>query len=385
MSAAAPSPLPAGLEAVTAEQPAVAATLAAALAAGPSHAYALIGPAGSGKRAVARAFAAELLAEGSDDPGRARSRVLADPSPHPDLAWLRPPGNQHLVEEVRERVIGAVPYRPFEGERRVFVIEEADAMAEESQNALLKTLEEPPGFVHILLISSEPSGLLPTVRSRCQQITFAPLPRAVLERRLAEQLELPPERLAALAALADGDLERGLFLGSERGSRLRELAETYARSARGGEGDRPWAAILEAAADVGKREASGLEAAAGSRAEELGKGRDADRIRREGAEAAKRGDRRARTAAIDLALGLIAAWMIDLIAVSEAGAPLRNLDRTAELTADARGLDPAGARAVAELAMATRRRLQVNVNEELALESLFHRSVALLGGTGVVV
>ena len=69
MSAAAPSPLPEGLEAVTAEQPAVAATLAAALAAGPTHAYALIGPAGSGKRAVARAFAAELLAEGSDDPG----------------------------------------------------------------------------------------------------------------------------------------------------------------------------------------------------------------------------------------------------------------------------------------------------------------------------
>jgi DNA polymerase-3 subunit delta' len=385
VSTAAPSPLPAGLEAVTAEQPAVAATLAAALAGGPSHAYALVGPAGCGKRAVARAFAAELLAEGSDDPDLTRRRVLADPSPHPDLAWLKPPGNQHLVEEVRERVIGAVPYRPFEGERRVFVIEEADAMAEESQNALLKTLEEPPGFVHILLVSSEPAGLLPTVRSRCQQVTFAPLPRAVLERRLAEQLDLPPERLAALAALADGDLERGRFLGSERGMRLRELTEAYARSARRGEGDRPWMAILETAAEVGKREGASLEAAAGARAEELGKGRDADRIRREGADAAKRGDRRARTAAIDLALGLIAAWMIDLVAVIETGAPLRNLDRSAELEADSKGLDPRGPRAAAELAMATRRRLQVNVNEELALESLFHRSVALLGGGGAVV
>lgn len=385
MSAAAPSPLPEGLEAVTAEQPAVAATLAAALAAGPSHAYALVGPAGCGKRAVARAFAAELLAEGSDDPDLTRRRVLADPSPHPDLAWLRPPGNQHLVEEVRERVIGAVPYRPFEGERRVFVIEEADAMAEESQNALLKTLEEPPGFVHILLVSSEPAGLLPTVRSRCQQISFAPLPRAVLERRLAEQLDLPPERLAALAALADGDLERGRFLGSERGARLRELTEAYARSARRGDGDRPWTAILETAAEVGKRQGASLEAAAASRAEEFGKGRDADRIRREGAEAAKRGDRRARTAAIDLALGLITAWLIDLIAVAEAGKPLRNLDRASELEADSRGVDPQAARAAAELAMATRRRLQVNVNEELALESLFHRTAALLGaGAGVV-
>src|SRR5687767_14838443 len=109
------------LEAATEHQPAARAAIAAGLGAGASHAYALIGPPGAGKRDAARAFAAEILSLGADDPADARRRALADPSPHPDLTWLRPPGNQHLVDEVRERVISQVSYRPFEGERRVFV------------------------------------------------------------------------------------------------------------------------------------------------------------------------------------------------------------------------------------------------------------------------
>src|SRR6476661_1922270 len=139
----------------TADQPAARVALTAA-AAEPFHAYLLAGAPGSGKAGAARALAAELLADGAPDPEDARRRALADPSPHPDLVWLRPPGTQHLVEEVRGSVITAAAYRPFEGERRVFVIEGADAMADESQNALLKTLEEPAAYVHLILITSEP-------------------------------------------------------------------------------------------------------------------------------------------------------------------------------------------------------------------------------------
>ena len=128
--------LPEALSSATAEQPAARAALSAALRRGPSHAYAFVGPTGSGKAASARAFAAALLAIDADDPADAARRALTDPSPHPDLTWLRPPGNQHLVEDVRREIIGAVSYRPFEGRRRVFVVEAADAMAEESQNAL---------------------------------------------------------------------------------------------------------------------------------------------------------------------------------------------------------------------------------------------------------
>src|SRR5262245_17812627 len=79
-------------------QPRARVALSAALASGPSHAYLFRGPRGSGKRAAARAFAAEILAAGAADPEDARRRALLDPSPHPDLVWLTPPGAQHMVE-----------------------------------------------------------------------------------------------------------------------------------------------------------------------------------------------------------------------------------------------------------------------------------------------
>ena len=165
----------AGLAEATEHQPRVRLTLSAALESGPSHAYLFRGPRGAGKRAAARAFAAEILATGAEDPDDARRRALLDPSPHPDLVWLAPSGAQHLVEAVRERVIRAASYRPFEGSRRVFVLESAEALRDESQNALLKTLEEPPGFAHLILLSSEPEALLETIASRCQAIEFAAL------------------------------------------------------------------------------------------------------------------------------------------------------------------------------------------------------------------
>ena len=369
------------LAAATGEQPAARATLAAALAAGPSHAYALIGPAGSGKRAVARAFAAELLASGARDPEGARRRALAVPSPHPDLTWVQPPGNQHLIDEIRGRVIGAISYRPFEGEHSVYVIEAADAMAEESQNALLKTLEEPPPYAHLLLISSEPEALLETVRSRCQTVRFAGLRHELVEERLVAEFDLPPATATALAALADGDLDRARFLASDPGTGLRQLCERCCRAVRAGQLDeRPWTALLEQAAEIGERRGHEVEDAASARAEEIGKGRDADRIRREGAEAAKRADRRERTEAIDAALSLCAAWFADLVAYAEgAGELARNADRATELEADSSGIDPPAARQAAELAMETRRRLTVNVNEELALDALFQRIASTLG------
>ena len=223
MSATAEVPAP--IAAATEEQPGARVALAAA-AASPSHAYLLAGPPGAGKRAAARALVAELLAEGAPDPDDARRRAAADPSPHPDLVWLRPPGAQHLVEEVRERVIAAAAYRPFEGDRRAFVIEDADAMAEESQNALLKTLEEPASYAHLILISAEPESLLETVRSRCIDIRFDRPPPELVERRLAEQMvgDSDAERRAA-ARLSGGDEERARFLLSEKGRELRAAVE----------------------------------------------------------------------------------------------------------------------------------------------------------------
>src|SRR4029077_10072294 len=184
--------------------------LSAALASGPSHAYLFRGPRGAGKRAAARTFAAEILATGADDGEDARRRAMLDPSPHPDLVWLAPSGSQHMVEAVRERVIRAASYRPFEGGSRVFVVEAAEAMRDESQNALLKTLEEPPSFAHLILLSSEPEALLETVSSRCQPIEFAALRSEALQTAFEADpaLEAGGEEIAAAARLAAGDLER---------------------------------------------------------------------------------------------------------------------------------------------------------------------------------
>ncbi len=370
---------PPSIDAATADQPAARLALASAVA-DPFHAYLLAGPAGSGKRAAARALAAELLADGAPDPGDARRRALADPSPHPELVWLRPPGVQHLVEEVRERVISAVAYRPFEGERRVFVIEAAEAMAEESQNALLKTLEEPPPFAHLILVSAEPEALLETVRSRCRTVAFARLAPEAIETRLEADGD-PAERRAA-SRLCGGDADRARFLLAAEGVALRAAVEGLARSARSGDlGEAPWLALANAAEQAGELAAADVRSRA-AEAEEAAAERSGPAARkraRDAEELAKRASRRARTSALDFGLALLGAWLRDLAAVGDGAAELAlNSDRMAQLQQDAAGLDPRRARRGAELVMQTRRRLQVNVSEQLALEALSFRVSFLL-------
>jgi DNA polymerase III subunit delta' len=334
--------------------------LDAALKAGPSHAYLFRGPRGAGKRDAARVFAAEILASAAEDAEDVRRRALLDPSPHPDLVWLAPKGAQHLVEEVRERVIRAAAYRPYEGGKRVFVIEAAEAMRDESQNALLKTLEEPPGFVHLILLSSEPAALLETIASRCQPVDFAPLPVEAVE----AVLEGEPNEVAAAARLSSGDVELARFLLTERGREVR--AEAI---------DADWPAMLKAA------EVAGEEAESTAReALEADKDAGIKRSARDIADAAKRAGRRRRTELLDLGLSLSAAWFRDLAAVAAGAAGVAyNRDRLAELESRAASVDAAKARGAAELVQDTRRRLDLNVSEELALEALSFRLAAVLG------
>jgi DNA polymerase-3 subunit delta' len=372
--------VPETIAAATAEQPAARLALTAAVGS-PSHAYLFAGPPGSGKGSAARALAAELLADGAPDPGDARRRVLADPSPHPDLVWLRPPGTQHLVEEVRERVIAAAAYRPFEGERRVFVIEAAEAMAEESQNALLKTLEEPAAFAHLILVTAEPEALLETVRSRCTPVRFERLKAEAVEAALADLDADAGERHAA-ALLAGGDVDRARFLLGDQGRALREAARRTVVAARTDAlGETPWTALLEASEAAGARAAAEVRERAAAAEEEAAETAPAAARRRarEAEEESKRASRRSRNDSLDLGLALIAAWLRDLAATADgAGELALNSDHAEELARLADGLDPRRARRGAELAMDTRRRLTVNVSESLALEALAYRLEFLL-------
>ncbi len=362
------------LDSATEHQARAQVALSAALAGGPSHAYLFRGPRGAGKRAAARAFAAEILAAAAADPDEARRRALLDPSPHPDLVWLAPHGAQHMVEDVRERVIRAASYRPFEGGRRVFVVEAAEALRDESQNALLKTLEEPPEFVHLILLSAEPEALLETVASRCQVVEFAPLPAAVLEAELGAE-GFAGEEVAAAARLSRGDLEIARLLLGERGREVRAEAERCLAAAGGGEiAAAPWRSLLERSKAAGEE----VEAATREALEEEAKA-GLKRSAREIGEAAKRAGRRRRTEILDLGLELCAAWLRDLAAVAAGAEEVAfNRDRLAELRAAADGLEPARARRGAELVQEARRAFELNVSEELALEALFFRLETLL-------
>ena len=219
--------------------------LSAALAAGPSHAYLFHGPAGTGKRTVARAFAAELLAEGADDPDAVRLRVQH--GTHPDLTWVRPSGAHVMrVEDVDGPVVGAATRTPFEARRRVFVLERVDTMNDEVANRLLKTLEEPAHFVHLILLTDALGRVIETVVSRCQPVRFEPLPAA----RIAAALEaegVPAERASSCARLALGNAARARLLASPEGEELRAEVEAFAAAALAGEPGESWKPILDRA------------------------------------------------------------------------------------------------------------------------------------------
>ncbi len=353
------------LSEATGHQSRAGGALEAALREGPSHAYLLTGPVGSGKAAAARAFAAEILVQGSPDPEETRRRVMLDPSPHPDLVWLRPTGMSHAVADVREQLIHRAPLRPFEGQKRIFVIESAEALNDESQNAMLKTLEEPPAHAHILLIASETESVLPTVASRCQRIEFEPLPEQAVIERLPPSL--PEPQAKAVARLSRGDLGRARFLASDRGEHIRRSVEAMMGAVLRDElSGSPWLAVLDAAKKTGE--------SAGDRvADELNaeKKEGFKHTKTEIEDATRRAKRRAQTGVLELSLSLASSWARDWAAVASGAEDLVfNPDRLDLLREQAAETDIAAARDAVSLISDTRRRFSLNVSEELALEAL---------------
>lgn len=359
-------------------QPRALGALQAALASGPANAYLFVGPDGSGKREAARVFASELLAEGSPDPDGVRRRVMRDPSPHPDFVWVEPEGATHLVETIRGEVIRGAALRPSEGSRRVFVIDDAEAMRDESQNALLKTLEEPGEFAHFILLVRARELILPTIASRCSSVDFAPLPVNVVIERLGVEGD---ERALAAARLSAGDLGLARLLLSDSGSAIRSASESAARAALvDPQPPEPWRGMLDLATEAGEEAAEEETERLLEMGEGSGRGGSKGKLRTDAASQVKRTARRHRTRLLDLQLRLCSAWFRDLAVVCAGSDELVfNLDRMAELTADARGLSPGGAADAVALVNDTRRRLRMNASEDLALDALWLRIGSLLG------
>lgn len=130
-------------------------------------------------------------------------------SEHGDVAMARPYKQIIRVGPMRELEREA-NFRPFEGTARVFIIEDADRMNESASNALLKTLEEPPPTTHLILTTSNPTVLLPTIRSRCQVIRFSPIAAEQIEKFLVEDKDVPREDAELLAHVSHGSIGRAL-------------------------------------------------------------------------------------------------------------------------------------------------------------------------------
>ncbi len=352
---------------------------------GPTHAYLFHGPPGVGKRTVARAFAAALLAAGSGAPEEVRGRAAR--GAHPDLTWVTPSGaGEMLVGDVDQAVVAAAARTPFESRRRVFVLEDAHTLNDQAANRLLKTLEEPPPFAHFILLAPTPRELLPTIASRCQQVRFDPLAPARIEARLRDRGEpaaveatTADATLAACARLGLGDARLAGRLAGEWGRQTRARVEAFVGGAVSGDtAGRPWLELLQAARDAGT--SAGEELAARVAGElELLPAKERKRHEREAVDAQRRAERRARGGALDLALRLAQLWLRDLWCVAEgAGELVYALDRRSELERDAAGRSPVRLREAVELVRDTRLRLALNVSEELALESLAYRLQALL-------
>jgi DNA polymerase-3 subunit delta' len=257
----------------------------------------------------------------------------------------------------------------------VFVIERADELGEEAANRMLKTLEEPAAFVHIILLTDRLGEILPTIRSRCQAVRF----EAPSEERAAGELqELGLTAAGALACvrLALQDADRARELAAAEGQGLRRAAERYARTAlvRQMGREKPWNELLAAVRSRGDAAEAELEALKQAELELTSK-KDKKRVETEWSERIRRTRRRVQTGALDLALQVVALWFADLTFIGLGASELvRNGDREAEIAQDAgQAPPPHRLRAAIELVEDTRQRFALNVSEDLACEALAYR------------
>jgi DNA polymerase-3 subunit delta' len=301
--------------------------LRAAVRRGPAHAYLLHGPEGVGKRAIADAFAALLLCEqaGDDACDACRQCTRTRAGIHPDVHVV---AREEDRRDIRiEQVRGLARWlmlRPMMAARKVAVVDGAHLLNEQGQNALLKTLEEPPGSSVVLLVATRTSQLLPTVRSRCQAIGVGPLPRGEIERALRDR-GVPAAEATVLAAQAEGSLGRAFTLVGREHAALRRR-------------------VLDVLGTLGERSAHELSALA----QEVGRG--------------------APGPALDIALG----WYRDLLAhvCGVPGIAGRHPDVAAALANAAARTTPENVLRQLERLCDTIATLERNANRVLAVETM---------------
>ena len=332
--------------------------LEAALESGPAHAYLFHGPTGVGKRVAARAFAGALLG----DPRR------VDGGTHPDLRVVEALGEMIRIDEIRA-LHHDLHMRPFEGDRRVYLLLDAHRMNDDAAASLLKDLEEPPSYATLVLVADELGPLPETIRSRCQLVPFRRLSRHAVEGWIADRADgLEPAEVAVLARVAGGRLDRAARLLDADARARRTALLDAARSAYLDEAFDP-----AAAASVVLESARALSAAARAREQAVVEGLDLPA--REGEQRVRRAEFGAEKAELLASLDDLGAWYRDVVVVAAgAEAAVVHADRLADLRDDAGEETAEGAeQAAAAVRQAWREIEEFNLNASLLLEALFVR------------
>mgnify|MGYP000346368892 FL=1 len=179
----------------------------------PFHAYLFQGEEGVGKEALARTFAAGLQCQSelADKPCKeCVSCRQMESGNQPDVIWVTREKASLGVDEIREQLCNTMDIKPFSSPYKIYLVPEAEKMTEAAQNALLKTIEEPPEYGIVILMTSNISALLPTIQSRCLTMEFRPLSTAVVESYVKEHCQVPDYQARASAAFAQGNLGKAM-------------------------------------------------------------------------------------------------------------------------------------------------------------------------------
>lgn len=189
------------------------------------QAYLFVGPEGVGKRHMALAFAKALncVREENDFCDECPACRKTDRLCHPDVLLAEPQGNSLKIDQMRE-CQREISFKTWEGRYKVLILDGADKLTPEASNSLLKTLEEPPPATIIILISTNPFSIFPTLLSRCQMIRFGLLERKEVAEILKQKRSLEETQAKFLASLCGGKVGKALSLDMDRVQDLRRQA-----------------------------------------------------------------------------------------------------------------------------------------------------------------
>lgn len=198
-----------------------------------SHAYLIEGSQGSGKKMLASAFVKALLCEKRNETGESCGECAScrsfDHNNHPDVKRIAPEKDKSSisVKQIRDELVKDISIRPYGSQKKIYIIEEADKLTVEAQNAMLKTLEEPPVYGMIILLAESTTSFLPTILSRCVKVSLQPLEQGLICRWLTSR-GVQGEKASIAAAFAQGAVGRALQLcESEEFEEIRQAVFSF--------------------------------------------------------------------------------------------------------------------------------------------------------------